>query len=117
MATTTETQITVESSGEGIEGESKWEPTAMSNNTSPAGGPVRTALTAGDNTIAVPTGAMGLVFTPPAHSAAVLKLKGGAGETGFALRTGQPAAIPLPTGTASVLMNASEAVLLYLHWT
>ncbi len=115
MATTTETQITITSDGDGIEGE--WEPTAMSNSASPAGGPVKTPLASGDNTILVPTGAMGLVLAPPSSSAAVLKLKGGAGETGFALRTGQPAAIPLPTGTASVLLNASEAALVYLHWT
>lgn len=115
MATTTETQITVTSSGDGIDGE--WEPTAMSNSAGVAGGPVKTTLASGDNTISVPTGAMGMVIAPPAASSTVLKLKGGAGETGFALRSGQPAHIPLPTGTASVLLNASAIDIVYVHWT
>lgn len=115
MATTVETQITITSSGDGID--SDWEPRAMENSAGAAGGPVRTSLSSGDNTITVPTGAMGMVLLPPAASATVLKLKGGAGETGFCLRSGQASSIPLPTGTASVLINASAAELVYVHWT
>lgn len=115
MATTETSQITITSSGDGID--SEWKPTAMSNVAGVAGGPVKTTLAAGDNTISVPTGAMGMVLAPPAASAAVLKLKGGAGETGFALRSGQPSLVPLPTGTAQVLINASDVAIVYLHWT
>lgn len=115
MATTETTQITVTSSGDGID--SEWKPTAMSNSAGVAGGPVKTTVATGVNTITVPTGAMGIVIAPPASSSAVLKLLGGAGETGFALRTGQPAHIPLPTGTASVLINSSVVEIVYIHWT
>jgi hypothetical protein len=115
MATTTTTEITVTADGDGIE--SEWTPTAMSNANGPAGGPVKTPFAAGDNTLLVPTGAMGMVLKPPAASAVVLKLKAGAGETGFCLRSGQPSHIPLPTGCASVMINASDAELVHVHWT
>jgi hypothetical protein len=114
MATTETVQVTVTCSGDGIK--SKWEPTAMTNSAGVAGGPVKYTMSSGDNTLTVPTGAMGVVLAPPASSAAVLRLKNDAGETGFALRTGQPALIALPTGTAEVLVNASAEVFLYLHW-
>lgn len=115
MATTATTGISVVAKGDGIA--SEWTPTAMVNNIAPAGGPVKVTLAAGDNTIAVPTGAMGMVLSPRAASPAVLKLKGGAGETGFALRGGQPSHIPLPTGTASVLLSSSIVDIVQLHWT
>lgn len=115
MATTETMQITVTASGDGID--SAWTPTAMTNSAGTAGGPVKTTLSSGDNTIAVPTGAMGMVLAPPAASAAVLRLKHYAGETGFALRSGQPSHIPLPTGTSTVLINSSTVEILYLHWT
>lgn len=115
MATTTNTKITVTASGDGIE--SAWEPTEMENSRGVGGGPVKQLLATGPNNLSVPTGAMGFVLVPPAASSAVLKLKGDGVETGFALRTGQPAAIPLPTGTASVHIDSSEQEIVYLHWT
>ena len=115
MANTEKLQITVTSTGDGITG--KWEPTAMTNSAGVAGGPVKTTLASGDNSIAVPTGAMGMVLAPPASSAVVLRLKHYAGETGFALRSGQPSAVPLPTGTSSVMLNASATEIVYVHWT
>lgn len=115
MATTAETQITIESSGDGIE--SEWQPRAMTNNTAAAGGPVRTPLSAGDNYLLVPTGAMGVVLLPPATSSVTKRLKHHAGETGFAIRTAEAASIPLPTGVATMMVHASAAELLYVHWT
>lgn len=117
MSTTTLTQITVTSSGDGIGSSNEYKPTKMTNAAGVAGGPVHTTLAAADNTIAVPTGAKGMVIAPPAASLAVLKLKGGAGETGFALRTGEASSIPLPTGTANVLLNSSIVEVVYIHWT
>lgn len=115
MATTVETQITVTSSGDGIE--SEWNPTAQSNSYGAAGGPVRTTLAAGDNYIAVPTGAAGVVLYPPPTSGVTKRLKAHAGETGFAIRTGEPACVPLPTGVATMMVNASAVEVVYLHWT
>lgn len=116
MAITNETQITVTSSGDGSD-ESEWKPTAMTNTRGAAGGPVKMTLASGDNTISVPTGAMGVVLAPAASSGVVLKLKGGAGETGFCLRTGEPSALALPTGTANLLLNASAVTIVGFHWT
>jgi hypothetical protein len=114
MATTEETEITVTSSGDGIT--SEWT-VSTTNSNGAAGGPIKTTLASGDNTIAVPTGAMGMVLSPIASSATVFKLKGGAGETGFCLRGGKPSFISLPTGTVSVLLNASAVDIVQLHWT
>lgn len=115
MATTVETQITVTSSGDGIE--SEWTPTKTTNSTGAAGGPVRTTLASGDNFLAVPTGAMGCVILPPATSAVTKRLKHYAGETGFAIRTGEAISVPLPTGVATLMINASAVEVLYIHWT
>lgn len=115
MATTVTTEITVTATGDG--NDSEWTPTAMTNSAGAAGGPVRTTLAAGDNFIAVPTGAMGCVLLPPPTSAITKRLKHHAGETGFAIRTGQVAALPLATGVATLMINASDVEVLYLHWT
>jgi hypothetical protein len=115
MATTVDTQITVTSSGDGID--SEWKPTAMANPVGAAGGPVRTTLASGDNSLSVPTGARGFVLAPPAVSNAILRLKHYSGETGFALRPGEPSAIPIPSGTTSVMVNASAVTVAYVHWT
>lgn len=115
MAKTNTTQITITSSGDGAT--SEWKPTAMTNNTGPAGGSVQMTLSVGDNTLSVPTGAMGMGIRQIPSSATVLRLKHYAGETGFALRTGQPAFITLPTGTSSVLVNSSAIEVLDVHWS
>jgi hypothetical protein len=115
MATTVETQITITADGDGIE--SEWSPTAMSNSAGAAGGPVRMLLAAGDNYVAVPTGAMGYAILPPAASAVTKRLKHHSGETGIAMRTGQPIAMSLATGVATMMIHASAEELIYLHWT
>lgn len=116
MATTNKTQLTVTSSGDGST--SEWKPAAMTNNVGAAGGPVKIDLAQGDNTISVPTGAMGMAIVPPASNGTVMKLKGGAGETGFALRTGEMTHVSLPTGTANVLIGCpSGTVRVNVHWT
>ena len=115
MSTVNTTQITVTSSDTGLE--SEWSPHALSNSSGAAGGHVLTTLSSGDNTVSVPTGAKGMVMEPPAASTAVLRLKHYAGETGFALRAGEASAIPLPSGTSSVLVNSSAVAVIKLHWT
>lgn len=117
MAKTTVTQITINTDGDGVE--SEWKPTAMQNDAGRAGGPVQQTLAVGDNTIAVPTGAMGMVLKQAEASAATVRLKGvaGAGETGFALRTGKAACVPIPTGATGVVLYSSAVDLVDLHWT
>lgn len=113
---TIKTQISVKSSGDGVEEESEWKPTLLTNTVGAAVGAYKQLLATGGNDLSVPTGSMNMVIMPPAASTAVLKLKGGAGETGFALRSGYPSAIPLPTGTANVHIDSSIRELVYIHW-
>ena len=115
MATTALTTIKVECSGDG--NDSEWSPTPTQNNYAPAGGPVNMTLAVGDNTIAVPTGAMGLAISPRASSATVLKLKGSAGDTGFALRGGKPSHVALPTGATSILVSSNAVDVVPFFWT
>ena len=113
---TVKTQISVKSSGDGQVEESEWKPTLLTNTSAPAIGAYKQLLATGGNDLTVPTGAMSMTLQPPATSSAVLKLKGGSGETGFALRSGYPASVPLPTGTANVHIDSSIRELVYIHW-
>lgn len=115
MPTTITTKITVTATGEGLK--SEWIPTATSNSTGAAGGPVRTTLAAGDNYVAIPTGAMGFVLDPPRTSAVTKRLKHHSGETGIAIRTGEPVALSLATGVATLMINVSAAEVVSLYWT
>lgn len=115
MPTTVKIEIKVTATGEGLK--SEWLPSVTSNTTGAAGGPVRTTLAAGDNYVAIPTGAMGFVLVPPSTSAVTKRLKHHSGETGIAIRTGEPVALSLATGVATMMINASAAESVYLHWT
>lgn len=116
MSKTVKTKITTTSDGDGVE--SEWTVPEMENPAGPSGGPVKYLLATGPNDLVVPTGAYGMVIKPPASSTAVLKLKGGSGGgTGFALRTGYAAALPLPTGTAVVHVDSSLQELVDIQWT
>ena len=115
MAAGTKTDISVTVSGDGIK--SEWAVPTVENSNSAGAGPIRTTLQAGDNYLPVPTGAMGFVMKPPAASAVVKRLKHHAGETGFALRTGQPACVPIGTGVATLMIHSAALEVVYLHWT
>lgn len=113
---TIKTQISVKSSGDGIEGESEWKPTLMTNARGAAAGPSKYLLATGVNSVTVPTGTMGMTIQPPAASLAVLRLPGVSGATGMAMRTGYASTNPLPTGTTSVLIDSNREELVYIHW-
>ena len=114
MAKTSTTQITVTTTGDGVT--STDAPAATVNTAAPSGGPVAVALSAGDNTITVPSNAVGMVVIPPAASTNAKKLKGAGGDTGFSLRPNEPAALPLPASTASVIINSVGAETVFVHW-
>ena len=63
------------------------------------------ALTSGDNTITIPAGTTTIAIGPPATTAATLKLKGNAGDTGITIQQGLPTVLAWKTGT--VILNAS----------
>lgn len=113
---TIKTQISVKSSGDGIEGEAEWKPTLMTNTHGPAAGPSKYLIATGVTSISVPTGAMGMTIQPPAGSNAAMHLPGISGGTGMTLRTGYPSTNPLPTGTSSVLIGSNREELVYIHW-
>lgn len=113
---TIRTKISVESSGDGIDGESEWDATEITNSAGAAGGPVKYAIATGVNSIAVPSGSMAMVLQPPASSPASFRLPGVSGATGMAMRSGYPCVIPLPTGLASVLVQSDREEFVYIHW-
>ncbi len=115
MAKSISTRFTITTTGDGVT--SEWKPAPMSNSAGAAGGPVGVQLAAGDNYISVPTGAMGFTLKPLASSVVVKRLKHYPGETGFSIRTGEPASIPLPTGVATLMINASGVEVIDIHWT
>lgn len=115
MATTAKTEITVTATGDGID--SEWTPTPMTNNNGPAGGPVKVTLAAGENTLTVPTGSMGMVIAPRAATLGVTRLRAVTGETGFALRGTQPSHVSLPTGATGVILYSTIVDVIHVHWT
>jgi hypothetical protein len=115
MAARSETEITVTVSGDGIA--SEWTVAASANTAAPGGGPIKTTLSAGDNYLTVPTGTRGFLLRPAAASAVTKRIKHHAGETGFALRTGEPAYVPIATGVATLMVHASAQEVVDLHWT
>jgi hypothetical protein len=115
MSKTSTTQISVSTIGDGVL--STDAPPATINIAAPSGGPVAVALALGDNTIAVPSGATGMVLIPSSSSTNAKRLKGLAGDTGFALRPNEPASIPLPASTTTVLLNSAAAETVFVHWT
>lgn len=116
MAKTATTSISVLVTGDGVN-ESYIPPTApLTNAAAPAGGPLSVALSSGDNTLTVPPGAQGFIFVPPSSSIVVKKLKGVGGDTGFTLNAALPSVVSLPSGTATVLINAASSETVSIHW-
>ena len=114
--TTIKTQVSVKSSGDGVEEESEWKTTLITNSIGGAAGPVRYLLATGVNSIAVPTGSKAMTIQPPESSLAVLRLPGVSGSTGMALRTGHASMNPIATGASSVLVDTNREELVYIHW-
>jgi hypothetical protein len=86
------------------------------NNTAPAGGPIQVALSAGDNTLTVPSGATSLLIVPDAASVIVKTLKGIGGDTGFTIAPAAPTLLGLPAGATTVLLNASAGETVTVEW-
>ena len=93
---------------------------AASNALSPASITIHT-LSAGDNTITVPTGGStvkGATIIPPAGNVQTITLKGAAPDTGIALSKLDPTSIAFESAPASFILNAGGIVTgLRIHWT
>jgi hypothetical protein len=79
--------------------------------------PSSVTLSAGNNTIAVPTGFTinGVTIVPPTTSAVAKVLKGVNADTGFQLGASAPAQISLGA-VASFVINASSGEIVQLVW-
>lgn len=117
MAKTVTTTLAVTVTGDGF-GPSANTPLYSASMQNATGGPPgQQALAMGNNTIAVPATAAGVVIVPPAGSAVALTLKGVNGDTGIALDPANPTHLRLtPGAVASFVLNAGGAVAVALLW-
>jgi len=65
-------------------------------------------LSAGDNTLAPPTGTTMICLVPPTTNTFALKSKGAGGDTGWVLQAAQPTVFTYTSGTA--MINAASQV-------
>lgn len=65
-------------------------------------------LAAGDNTVNVPTGAIGVLIDPPSANTVVLKLKGAAGDTGVVIHPTNATLLSLGSTQTSFIVNAAS---------
>jgi hypothetical protein len=71
----------------------------------------------GDNTIAIPTGAVGCVIVPPTTNTVALKLKNVGGDSGLPIHPSQPTLLSLPAASTSFVLNAAgSAIAIELTW-
>lgn len=67
-------------------------------------------LQAGDNAIAVPTGAQYAVITPPPGNTIGVTFKGGAADTGVKMHLTNSAAFPLDATVSSFILSSASAM-------
>jgi hypothetical protein len=67
-------------------------------------------LSAGDNTVAIPTGATAVLIVPGACATVPLVLKGASGDTGVALNRGKPTLLALDPTATSFIINVASSV-------
>lgn len=85
---------------------------AAANGTSPGSITIH-SLSAGDNTITVPTGGAtvkGATIIPPAGNVQAITLKGVGGDTGIPLSKLDPASISFETAPATFILNAGGII-------
>lgn len=74
------------------------------------------ALSSGNNTITVPTSAIGVTILMPSGNAVQVTLKGDNADTGIALSQSDPTSIGL-NGVTSFVLNAASAVTVRLIYS
>jgi len=79
------------------------------NTSAPNSAPLLT-LAIGDNSFAVPTGAVGLLVELPASNTILVKAKGAGGDTGLSIHKTNVALIPLDSSMATVILNAAAQI-------
>lgn len=74
------------------------------------------ALTSGNNTITVPSGATGVTLIPPDNNEETITLKGVNGDTGIAIGLVNPMFLSLE-GVSSFVINVGDDLSLRLIWS
>lgn len=67
-------------------------------------------LSAGANTITIPSGATCVMITPPSGNTQALTLKGVSGDTGIAISKTKPTLLSFDTPPANFVINAAGSV-------
>lgn len=105
MSITSQYGITITWTGD-VEYSQEFDSTAVSTG---SGQSQKVNLSSGNNSITVPSSAVGVTIIPPDSNAVQITLKGVNGDTGVALHLTNPALISLQSVTTFVL-NAANAI-------
>lgn len=114
MSKTSTTQITVTTTGDGVT--STDSPTAVTSTNCPSGGPLKTSLTSGDNSVTFPSGATGLLLIPPSDSTVDIIFKGVNGDTGVKIYPTKPFLYWFKSGETGIVINVSANLVTSIHW-
>lgn len=82
---------------------------AIVNGVSPGAIAIQT-LSAGNNTINVPSGTTGITIEPDSSNTIGITLKGVAGDTGIPLALGSPTSIGVTAAVTTIVLNAVSTV-------
>jgi hypothetical protein len=116
MALTSKSSFQVLVTGNGETAEYQPQANPVTNASAPAGGVVKSALAAGDNTLTLPTGAIGVMIVPPTDSANGKVLKGVGGDTGIALHRQYPTTLFFHSTVTDFVINSVGSETVELHW-
>jgi hypothetical protein len=70
----------------------------------------------GDNTLAIPSGSMGLIVIPPTGNTTKIVLKGSSGDTGVSLHLTDPSKISIGSGQTSLILNVAGVINLEIEF-
>lgn len=116
MAKTSKASIGITVTGDGVTDAYVPPGNPFSNVAAPSGGTTRQALTTGNDTVLVPTGAIGVLIAPPDATLVTLNLAPIAADQGLELRMSYPALYYFPAGTASFVLVSGAVGSVDLHW-
>lgn len=86
------------------------------NANAPYGGPVNISLAAGDNALAVPANAIGIMVVPSASATNAKTLKGDAADVGIALKANYPQVVYFAAAVTSLIITSAGVEQIAVHW-
>lgn len=119
MAKSSTITLTIAETGDGIGSASVYIPPGfpLSNGAAPGGVAVPTSLSSGDNTINVPSGAIGFCYVPPSGSAVAKQLRSGSGVTGPSAPASSPLLWFFPSPAPStIVINVGSNESGWITW-